>query len=121
MSSDDFDIVAYRVLRYIDACTKGGVSPTVAQARELSKVGNSYLASVLESLSDGGYITGVDVNSYYDGTTDISFRNAHITMEGAGYLRDNSLMAKARKTLGSAFETVIEVAVSKLMSVTAIL
>ena len=110
MSSDDFDMVAYRVLRYIDACLKGGVYPTVAQASAFSKADDGYLAVVLGALS----MSGVETSLFYDGTVGVSFHDAHVTVDGAHYLRCDPVMQAARKQLGEPFESAVEVAVRKL-------
>lgn len=119
MSHDDFEMVAYRILRLLDACMKAGVSPTLSAAEERAEAGNArYFASVLTELVDSGYVAGVSVEYYYDGFGEpaITFDNARITLKGAEFLRDNGGMQKARKAAGVAFESAVEKTVALLLS-----
>ena len=62
MSHDDFEMVAYRILRLLDACMKAGASPTLSASEERADAGNHrYFATVLTELVDSGYVAGVSV------------------------------------------------------------
>ncbi len=106
--------VAYRVLRYIDACQKQGVSPDEGQAREAAGVADGYLATVLKALSSDGLVSGISVADYIDGTVGITFREARLTLAGAEYLCENGAMAKARAVAGVGFEAGVSTLVAAL-------
>lgn len=104
MSSDDFDVIVYKVLAYIMACAKADVAPSIAKAREISKAGSVYWAMVARSMVADGLIVGISVETYYDGTSEVTAgTDFGITQRGAQYLRDNAKMREAAHLLGSAF------------------
>lgn len=116
MPSDDFRAVAYRILRYIDACQKAGVQPDADQL--ISKVAGvpySYYVSVMKDLADSGYITGVSVRDYIDGTSGVFLDNVRLTLAGADFLAESSSMRKASKAAGAAFEAALSALVASLM------
>jgi hypothetical protein len=116
MPSDDFAAVAYRILRYLDACQKAGASPDEAQlAVEVSQVNHAYYASVMRSLVDKGFVSGVRVDDYINGTTAVLLDVPRITIDGAEYLAENSRMRKAAKACGAAFERLVSTLVPKLL------
>ncbi len=70
------------------------------------------LAMVIGPMLDDGLIAGASVDSHYDSTTDVSATPRFgITQKGARYLRENSKMAEVARFLGSAFQSVLQVAV----------
>ncbi|NGM17727.1 hypothetical protein GMI70_06945 [Eggerthellaceae bacterium zg-893] len=112
MASDDFEVMAYKVLAYLDQCMKDGVTPNIGKAQELAKANLTYWAAIVSSLIDDGLIRGASVEHYYDTTTEVSAGpDFALTIKGAAFLRENSGMAKARKFLGKAFEPVLKAAV----------
>lgn len=46
MPSNDFDVILYKILSYAYECLKMDVQPSVAKARELSGVGETYFATI---------------------------------------------------------------------------
>lgn len=116
MPSDDFAAVAYRILRYIDACQKDGATPDERQlAVDVAQVNYAYYASVMRSLADKGYVSGVRVEDYINGTTAILLDVPRITIDGAEYMAENSRMQKAAKACGAAFECLVSTLVPKLL------
>lgn len=116
MPSDDFAAVAYRILRYLDACQKAGATPDERQlAADISQVKPSYYASVMRSLVDKGYVSGVKVVDYINGTTAVNLDMPRLTIDGAEYLAENSRMRKAAKACGDAFESLVSVLIPKLI------
>ena len=112
MAHDDFDVIVYKVLAYIMACAKADTVPRIDKAKEIAGCGDVYWAMVIGSMLDDGLIMGASVDSYYDGTTDVSATPRFgITQSGARYLRENSKMAEVARFLGSAFQSVLQVAV----------
>lgn len=91
MPSDDFDMVAYRMLRYIDACLKGGVSPTVSQAQATLKISLNRFDVTLDRAVSDGYIE-TDGCRYRYGRALPLFGSARLTSEGEAYLKQHALM-----------------------------
>ena len=120
MPHDDFESVAYRILRYIDACQKRGVSPSITQARKAVEwASDGYFAIVVKSLIAEGYVTGIDVTTYYDQSVDVFFREPSLTMAGAAFLSDNSGMQKAKEAAGTTFEAFLDASISALVRIAA--
>ena len=112
MSNDDFDVIVYTVLAYILACAKAGVVPSITKAQEVAQCNDVYWSMVIRSMLTDGYITGASVDSYIDGSVDISSgAELSITQKGAKYLKDNNRMKAVKAFLGSAFEQVLPIAV----------
>lgn len=112
MANDDFDVIVYKALAYIMACAKADVAPRIEKAKDVAGCGNVYWAMVIRSMLADGLILGASVDSYMDGTTDVSAGvDFGITQRGARYLRENSKMAEVARFLGAAFQSVLQVAV----------
>jgi hypothetical protein len=113
MTSADFDVVLYKLLRYAYSCLQAGASPTVAKARELAGVNEAYLTAVFEDAKAHGYIDGPYVGHYADRPqpqlTETPWR---ITSDGARFVDENTRMAKARDFLGGPFASALATAVS---------
>ncbi len=93
MSNDDFDVIVYKVLAYILACAKDNVVPSITKAQELAQCNDVYWSMVIRSMLADGCITGASVDSYVDGSVDVSAgTELSITQKGAAYLKDNSRM-----------------------------
>ena len=117
MSYDDFDVIVYRVLRYIYSCMKEGVQPSLEKAQELSKCNDVYWSHVVRSMVDSGYVQGVKFHEYLDQPPVPFARNTlGISQKGAQYLQENSKMHEVAQFLGSAFEKLLEVAIKSTMS-----
>lgn len=115
MGHDDMSVVAYKVMRGVDAARKRGVDPNWAYVRGLvGNVNGDYLADVAEALSEKGYVSGIEVTGYYDGERDVHLNRARLTLDGDAFLSGNSAMARARDAAGSAFDVVLEAGLSLL-------
>lgn len=66
---------------------------------------------VVDSLLDEGYIKGIEVKKDILGNRHVHLENAKITLSGATYLHENSVMVKIGKKIG----TVVEIAAKMLM------
>lgn len=119
MSHDDFDAIVYKVLAHIMTCAKADVVPSIAKAKEVTGCGNVYWSMVVGSMLDDGLIKGASVDSYHDGTTDVSATPGFgITQKGARYLKENSAMREVARLLGSAFSEILKVAVGATKALT---
>ena len=107
MAFDDFEVVAYKVLAYLYACLKEGVSPSVDKARELTRVNEVYFDAVVSSLLADGLVTGSVLRDMNGTVMDVD--SLTLTLEGAAYLKDNSTMSKVKHVLGAAFDKTLGV------------
>lgn len=109
MVNNDFEVIAYKLLAYVDACLKADVEPNIEKARELCKCSKTYFYIVMQSLKDKDLIK-CDMFRDFDGNV-IAIMNLTLTLDGASYLRENSTMKRVCEFLGSAFKGVLDVAV----------
>lgn len=119
MARDDLDVIAYKVLKYIDGCSKAGVAASAEKLQGVTEVmSKRRIAEAVEGLVTAGYVTGVAVDSYYDGSTDISFPNPRVTIDGAEYLKMNPAMVRAAEEVKGYFPAVLETVVRMLSNIT---
>lgn len=109
MAKDDYQVIAYKVLAYFYACLKEGVEGSPAKALELAGCNSTYFIAVLRDLIESGYMAG---DAGMDYAQEIMCDDLRITLKGVDFLDSNSAMAKVRKSLGKAFETVLSGAVA---------
>ena len=109
MANNDFEVIAYKILAYIDACQKQEIEPSACKTQELAGCGGTYFNTVLQSLKQKGLIT-CDV--FKDLNSDVMcVLGLALNLDGAVYLKENSRMQKVAKFLGKAFTGVLDVAV----------
>ena len=120
MTSDDYEVVAFKVLSYLYACMKAGKRVDVAAMRRLAGVNEAYFGMVVRGLQDRGLVSGF----HFDGLSGCvidspdlaTMRDPSVTMDGAVYVRENSRMEKVRGFLGHAFDVALSAAVSAAAS-----
>ena len=113
MAHDDFDVIVYKTLAYILRCAKDGVRPNIDKAQEVSKANDVYWAMVVRSMLDDGFILGAEVYTDITGVDRVEANTSFgITQKGARFLKENSKMNEVGRFLGTAFETVLSVAVA---------
>lgn len=122
MASDDYEVIAFKVLSYLYRCMKDGKKVDVAALRELIGCNEAYLGSVIRGLQSKGLVEGF----FFDGHSGVvigspalaAMRDPEITMDGAAYVRENSRMQKAKEFAGHAFDValtaVIQAAASRI-------
>lgn len=111
MSSDDFEVITYKILAYLYACLKSGKKVDIPAMRALAGCNESYFGVVVKNLQSKGLVEGF----FFDGLSGVvvdspalaSVSDPAITMDGAIYARENSNMAKAKSFLGHAFEVAL--------------
>jgi hypothetical protein len=112
MAKDDFEVIVYKVLAYLYACLKAGVEASPAKAREVAGCNDVYWKTVLEDMAHRGLVRVGEYRHW--GGSDVT--SVSITMDGAGYLSENSRMAAVRGFLGTAFTAIVEGAVAATMA-----
>lgn len=99
MAKNDYYAIAYRLLKYLYDCLKRSEKPAVSKlVAENFGIKQDYWEYVLRTLTERGYIEGVtliDVCGRDDALPEIE-RNIQITPEGIQFLKENSMMAKAK-------------------------
>ena len=65
---------------------------------------------VLKLLLDNGYVGGIEIKKNILGETNVDISNAHITLEGAEYLQENSAFAKFREVATDVISIAADVA-----------
>lgn len=106
MAKDDYPVVIYKILTYLYQCLKQGVKPDVAQAQKLTGINNIYWHSVVCDCIERGLIRTTIKDPFAS-----SYTNINITFKGVEFLEKNSNMAKVKRTLGEAFQTVLTTAI----------
>ena len=120
MASDDYEVIAFKVLSYLYRCMKDGKKVDVAALRELIGCNEAYLGSVIRGLQSRGLVEGF----VFDGASGVAIDSPAlatiaepaITMDGAAYVRENSRMQKAKEFAGHAFDVALTAAVQAAAS-----
>ena len=103
MAFDDMSVVMYRILAYVYDCMKRGVEPDDARWSCIALgISESYWQKVVVDLIDHGYLAGVRVDTFADGTTMVSPIDPRVTIEGYQFITENSAMGKAKRFLQDA-------------------
>lgn len=120
MASDDFEVIAYKILAYLYKCLKGGKQVDIASLRELVGCNETYFAAVVRSLQSKGLVEGFCIDGasgvVIDSPSLAAMHDPAITMDGAVYVSENSRMRKAKGFLGRAFEVALATAVQAAAS-----
>lgn len=120
MSSDDYWVVAYKILSYLYACMKAGKEVDVAAMRDLVRVNESYFGMVVRGLQDKGLVSGFHFDglsgAIIDSPDSAYMDDFAITMDGALFVRENSNMEKAKRFAGAAFENALAAAIAAAVS-----
>lgn len=115
MSSDDFEVIAYKILSYLYACLKQGKKVDIAAMRALAGCNEAYFGTVVKNLQSKGLVEGF----YFDGLSGVvidspalaTASDPVITMDGAIFVKENSRMNQVKQFLGHSFEVAIKTAI----------
>ncbi len=100
MPTNDYFVIAYRILTYLYNCFMAGEKPdTEMFGPEALRINNGYWVNTMESFSNEGYITGIVFTEPLDGVRNAKIIDLKITEKGITFLHENSLIAKAKRTL----------------------
>lgn len=104
--------IAYKILYELEHNKTDTYKGLLISPEKLNVDSDKWL-EVVQSLVDEQYITGVRVSRNIMGETMVDIKNARITLKGAEYLQENSVMKK----IGKVATDVITIAkdVAKLM------
>lgn len=73
------------------------------------KINVQYWIAVLEALADEGLIKGVHFSRTLGKSYSVNLNKAEITMKGIEYLKENSLISKAREFLKGAKDITVKI------------
>lgn len=120
MASDDFEVVAFKILSYLYRCMKGGKKVDIAALRQLVGCNEAYFGAVARSLQSKGYVEGFAFDGFsgvvIDSPSLAAMSDPAITMDGAIYVGENSRMRKAADFAGRAFDVALSAAVQAAAS-----
>lgn len=91
---DNFKII-YRILRILEKAMDLEELDMEQISAENLKIGEARWCSLMEMLSDEGYIKGIRISRSIDGQIIVNQSNVRITLKGLEYLNENSFMKKA--------------------------
>lgn len=94
---DNFKAV-YMILSALEASMDYPSFDTEQIAPEVLGVSRERWIKYLEMMQDVGYIKGVQIRSYMNGTS-VDARDIRITLKGLEYLQENGLMQKAYRAV----------------------
>ena len=120
MASDDFEVVAFKILSYLYRCMKSGKKVDIAALRQLVGCNETYFGAVARSLQSKGLVEGFDFDAFsgivIDSPNIAAMSDPMITMDGAIFVSENSRMRKAKDFVGHAFEVALSVAIQAAAS-----
>lgn len=102
---EDFKII-YSILSTLQTSLdypKVDVERLSAEYLEINKHRRDHL---LEMLIDAGYIKGVQVRRYEDGSYLLMLNDVQITLKGLEYLEENSILRRVQRELKGIKETI---------------
>lgn len=88
--------VAYEILYSLEHKEKPKYMGQIVSPEAL-KVDPEKWLEVVQSLLEEGYVSGVTIRKTILGETRVDIANARITLSGAEYLKENSVMRKIAK------------------------
>ena len=93
---DNFKAV-YKILKSLEACMDLDSANTEMFNAEKLGVSQNRWNRYIEMMLDVGYIKGVEITKYVDGTSCVDCDDIEITLKGLEYLQENSIMQKIYK------------------------
>jgi hypothetical protein len=100
MAQDDYFVLAHKILKYLYACLKKGVSPDAAFFdADACGITKRYRDYIMVTLYEGGYISDALLVPPVLGNDEKSIRisgRTKITPAGIQYLDENSMFAKVK-------------------------
>ena len=107
MAYNDYELIVYKVLKYLYDCLKAGESiECVRLTRECYDIPASYWEYILIGLLEDGYIRGITATKTKDGYVFSDLTEAQITPKGIEYLHENTAFKKVKRFLKEAKETI---------------
>ena len=87
MASDDFEVLAFKILSYLYRCMKNGKKVDIAALRQLVGCNEAYFGAVARSLQSKGYVEGFVFDGFsgvvIDSPSLAAMSDPAITMDGS--------------------------------------
>ena len=98
MPSNDYYVIAYKLLKYLYDSLKNGKPPDMGTVcAEFFGINEEYWQYILRTLYDEGYIAGIYMNSSVERKPYATRLNEiEITPKGIQYLNENSMFQKIK-------------------------
>lgn len=107
MAHDDYELITYKVLKYLYDCLKSGEPvERIRLTREYYDIPYSYWEYILIWLIESEYISGVLARNTKDGYVFSNLCDTQITPKGIHFLHDNKMFSKVQKFLKEVKETI---------------
>ena len=107
MEKNDYFEISYKILSYLYDCFMEGSRADIAfYGADALGINRAYWVNVMESLTDEGYIKGVEIINSAGGRVGVANINIKITKSGIVYLQENTSIEKAKKALKTAKEII---------------
>jgi len=120
MTSDDFEVIAFKILSYLYRCMKNDKKVDIAALRQLAGCNETYFGAVVRSLQSKGLVEGFNFVAFsgivIDSLSIDAMYDPMITMDGAIFVSENSRMRKAKDFAGHAFEVALSAAIQAAAS-----
>lgn len=112
MTHPDINVALYKFLTYAKECFCKGISPNMDIVRDALDMDPAYFNNIVRMASDEGLVTGVEWSEWQDYKDQVILPTQWtITLKGVEYLENNSLMAKAKHTIGATFASALASAI----------
>ena len=85
--------IAYKILYALEHKNMQEYTGTLISPEAVSAKPEKWL-DVMQNLNDDGLIAGIEITSDITGGVYVDIEHARITLKGAQYLKENSIMAK---------------------------
>lgn len=118
MAKDDMEVVMYKILEYLYACTKHDKKPELTKygwSSELLDINKAYWCKVIATLARMGMIEGFSIVSTKDGVHIQVEPPVSITYEGTLFLKENSGMQRAKEFCKDTFPTLLSSALGLIV------
>lgn len=95
---DNFKVV-YRILRQLEKDLDNNKADLDVIDHNALCISENRWCHYIEMMCDAGYIKGVRIVEYNDGSRGIDADDMQITLKGLEYLQENSIMQRMYKTI----------------------
>lgn len=126
MSTDDQEVIIYKILEFIYEAQKRGKQLRVEDIyckNKLFSIPYTYWLSIMEEIIDNGFVKGLRIEKWKTDNPDnplhtevLEVGNIALTIKGREYLADNSRITKAKEFANESFQSLLTAVVSGLMN-----
>lgn len=118
MEKNDFLVIAYKIMAYLQECMKAGKQPDAADIMPgsalIGSIPLSYWTTIMDDLLRGGYISGAFGSGEIGGTIKLT-PGMRLMMKGAEYMAENNAIRKAGEYAGASARALIQDMVAALI------